>query len=327
MVQLAVNGSLSVTVDEVDQALVRLLEANGRATYAELGAELGLSGDVIGDRFKRLSAGGVVQVTSSVNPTVVGCSMLALVAVKVSGSARQIARELASLPSADFVVCTTGSSDVLVELVCRDAAELLTILDEQVRPQPDVASCVVYQYLSVEKYEPSSSATPSLGSNADADGASALRSRRKLDDTDRRLIRLLQDDGRATVAELAEATRLPYTSARRRVVRLFDSGVLRTVTLTNPLLYRSRVQASVGVRVHGPISAVVEGLRTIPGVDLIIATAGPFDLVLEVTCTDAHELVELIGDRARSLPGVASTETFTYLDIVKLPYAWTGLHR
>jgi Lrp/AsnC family transcriptional regulator, regulator for asnA, asnC and gidA len=73
-----------------------------------------------------LLAGGVVQIASSVNPAVVGCSMLTLVAIKVSGSARQIAREVASLPSVDFVVCTAGSFDIPCR-DCPDAAELLTI--------------------------------------------------------------------------------------------------------------------------------------------------------------------------------------------------------
>jgi Lrp/AsnC family transcriptional regulator for asnA, asnC and gidA len=286
---------------------------------------LGLSGEAVRSRFKRLTAAGIVQVTSSVNPTAVGCSMLALVAIKVSGSARRTAGDLAALRSVDFVVCTAGSFDILVELVCRDGAELLTILDEQVRAQPEVTSCVVHQYLSVKKYEPSSSAAPSLGSNASFERMTATPGRASLDDTDRRLIRLLQNDGRATVAELAEATHLPYTSARRRFTRLFESGVLRTVTLTNPLLYRPRIQACIGVRTHGPVSRVVEALRTVPGVDLIVATTGPFDLVLEVTCTDVQELDNLVGEQLGSLAGVASTETHTYLDILKLPYAWSGL--
>jgi DNA-binding Lrp family transcriptional regulator len=319
-----VNVPLPGAVDDVDGALVRLLEADGRTTYADLAAELGLSGEVVRARLKKMLTAGIVQITSSVNPAIVGCSMFALVGIKVSGSARQIACEIANLSSADFVVCTAGSFDVLIELVCRDAAELLAILDEQVRSRPDVVSSVVYQYLSVKKYEPSSSTRPSLGSSANAGNAPVAPARVDLDATDRRLVHLLQRDGRATFAELAEATGLPYTSARRRIMRLFQSDVLQTVTLTNPLLYRSRVQATVGVRVHGPISNAIEALRTVPNVDLIIATTGTFDIVLEVTCADVHELAGLVGDTIRSLPGIGSTETYTYLEILKLPYTWSG---
>jgi DNA-binding Lrp family transcriptional regulator len=314
-------------IDETDQALVRMLQDNGRATYAELAAGLKMNAESVRDRLHRLISDGLVKVTTSVSPAVLGYSLLALVAIKVRGSARLVAEKLAELPTADFVVCTAGSADILVELICTDGRQLLTVLDEEIRGLDGVTDVVVYQYLTAEKYAPSSAGAPLLAVNAPGDTGNPDNPPAPLDDTDRRLVRLLQEDGRASITELAEEVDHPYSTVRRRVLRLFRSGLVRTLTLTDPLRYGARAQAGVFVRVHGALPPVVDAMREMPGVDLVVAATGPFDLLLEVTCASQAELTELVGDRLRSLPGVAFTETFTYLHILKLPYAWSSLGR
>jgi Lrp/AsnC family transcriptional regulator for asnA, asnC and gidA len=55
--------------------------------------------------------------------------------------------------------------------------------------------------------------------------------------------------------------------------------------------------------------------------DYVVVTAGQFDLLVEVVCSDRHELLALTN-RMRALDGVVSTESFLYLDMVKQLYDW-----
>ena len=52
-----------------------------------------------------------------------------------------------------------------------------------------------------------------------------------------------------------------------------------------------------------------------------MATAGQFDLVVELVAADRRHLLELTS-RLRALPDVVSTETFVYLEMWKQLYDW-----
>ncbi|MFF4260196.1 Lrp/AsnC family transcriptional regulator [Streptomyces sp. NPDC001663] len=318
------NGAAEGTLDPVDEQLVRLLMRDGRAGYVELGARVDLSGDAARERLKRLIADDVIKVVGSVSPATVGLESFALVGITVSGPALPVARALADLPAADLVVQTTGMFDIIAELVCRDDRELLRVLDETVRTVPGVAKCLVMQYLSVEKYAMEGSQQLLVGGGHPGDPAHAS-AWEDVDDSDRALISVLQQDGRASFKQLAEHSGVPYASARRRVLRLLERGVVRIVTITNQLLFGQRVQAGVGMRVQGPIPDVVRRLADLDEVEIVAATTGPYDLLLEVNCASRADLYRLTGTVLRGIEGVVSTETFSYIDIHKLPYTWTAL--
>ncbi|MFJ9567972.1 AsnC family transcriptional regulator [Streptomyces fuscichromogenes] len=309
----------TVVLDAVDEQLVKLLIADGRASYADLGAAVDLSGDAVRERLKRLIAEEVIKVVGSVSAPVLGMESFALVGIGVRGPALPVAQALTEVPAAHMVVQTAGMFDIIAEIAGRSDRDVLQILDDSVRSVPGVAHCRVMQYLSVEKY---TEVGPQTLLGALQKPPRGVRSAEDFDRADRALVEVLQQDGRATYRQLAEQTGVPYASARRRTIRLLDSGVVRIVTITNQLLYSHRVQAGVGVRVHGPIPPVVKRLCALDEVEVVAATTGPYDLLLEVICASRAELHTLIGTTLRTIPGLVSTETFNYLHIHKLPYTW-----
>lgn len=312
--------------DRIDEQLIALLEQDGRASFAELGQIVDLSGDSVSQRVRRLTEDGTIKVVGSVSPGVLGYTTFALVAIEVDGPAQALADALAELPFTDFVACTAGSIDVLVEIVCRDDAELFEAM-ETLRATPGVRRCQTFVYLSVEKYTYAVRGFNGLGGPQNMLGGTpeAAHIGSSLDESDMALIRALQEDGRASYADLVGVTRLTYPSARRRVLRLISTGVVQINTQVNRLRAGSHVQAGVGVRVEGPTDEYIDRLRTIPQVGMVISTTGPFDLILEVTCTSKNELATLVGKTLRSFGGVVATETYNYLTIHKLPQTWANL--
>jgi Lrp/AsnC family transcriptional regulator for asnA, asnC and gidA len=81
-------------------------------------------------------------------------------------------------------------------------------------------------------------------------------------------------------------------------------------------------QAMIGVRATGDTTAIAERLGRIPAVDYVVLTAGSFDILAEVVCENDDDLIELLNQDIRGIPGVQSTETFVYLKLQKQFYNW-----
>jgi len=145
-----------------------------------------------------------------------------------------------------------------------------------------------------------------------------------LDDIDRAIIERLQVDGRAPYTRLAAAVGLSEAAVRQRVQRMLDAGIMQVVAVTNPLSVGYRRMAMIGVRTEGPSDGIAAALQAMADIDYLVVTAGSFDLMCEVVVSDDRDLLDLTN-RIRSVPGVMSTETFIYLDLVKQTFTW-GAH-
>jgi Lrp/AsnC family transcriptional regulator for asnA, asnC and gidA len=143
-----------------------------------------------------------------------------------------------------------------------------------------------------------------------------------LDDVSKAIIEQLQTDGRTSYATIAKSVGLSDAAVRVRVQRLLDSEVMQIVAVTDPLQLGFTRQAMIGIRTEGDTRLVAERLADMSEVTYVVTTAGSFDLIIEVVCEDDEELLDLVSRRIRTLPGVASTETFVYLKLNKQHYNW-----
>ena len=143
-----------------------------------------------------------------------------------------------------------------------------------------------------------------------------------LDDTSRAIIEILQTDGRRSYAAIGKEVGLSEAAVRQRVGRLLDQGVMQIVAVTDPLTLGFKRQAMVGINVEGDIEEVAAHLCELPEVDYVVITAGSFDIIIELVCSDDEGLLELLNRRIRAIPSVRSSETFIYLKLAKQTYAW-----
>ena len=143
-----------------------------------------------------------------------------------------------------------------------------------------------------------------------------------LDDADKALIELLQTDGRMSYTRLAGAVGLSEAAVRQRVQRLIEGNVVQVVAVTDPLRLGFRRQAMVGVKTEGDIASIADLLAAIPEVDYVVFVAGSYDLMFEIVCEDDDHLLSILNDKVRSIPGVRTTDTYTYLRLHKQTYAW-----
>ena len=143
-----------------------------------------------------------------------------------------------------------------------------------------------------------------------------------LDDVSKAIIEQLQQDGRRSYAAIGKVVGLSEAAVRQRVQRLVDSGVMQVVAVTDPLELGFARQAMIGIRTSGSIEGIADELGKLDEVDYIVITAGTYDILAEVVCENDDDLIALLNQEIRSLPGVLSTETFVYLKLHKQFYNW-----
>lgn len=158
------------------------------------------------------------------------------------------------------------------------------------------------------------------GSEPAADGSPSRPA--LLDDIGKRIIELLQADGRMPYVSIASAVGLSEGAVRQRVQRMIDGGVIQIVAVTDPLMVGFSRQAMIGIKTRGDVTAIADAICEIPQVDYVVTTAGGYDLLVELVCEDDGELLEVLMTRIRSLEGITETETFVYLKLNKQHYDW-----
>lgn len=144
------------------------------------------------------------------------------------------------------------------------------------------------------------------------------------DSINRKIIQLLNENGRRSFTELASMIGISEASARQRVNRLISSEVIRVAAIPDAKAIGYNRKAMIGIRHHGSLAPLTEKVRELPEVSRVVVTAGGFDLLLEVVCKDDEHLVRLINQGIRSIDGVQTTETFVYLKEEKQAYEWIG---
>ena len=140
-----------------------------------------------------------------------------------------------------------------------------------------------------------------------------------MDDTDRKLIALLRDNARASIASLAKALRVARGTVRNRLTRLEESGVIVGYTLRlKAQVEEQHIRALMTVLVEGNrTEAVIRALRGDPAVSALYTTNGRWDIVVELRA-ESLEAFDRVLARIRLVEGVSSTETSLLLSTYKL---------
>lgn len=144
-----------------------------------------------------------------------------------------------------------------------------------------------------------------------------------LDRLDRGIIAALQVDGRRAYSRIADEVGVAESVIRYRVRRLEDAGILQIVGVADPLRIGYDLMALVGVKVApGRLAEVSKQLGDLPEASYVIATAGGFDVFVEVMCRDTAHFTEVLTERIQQVDGVTETEAFMVLHIHKMTFGW-----
>ena len=136
-----------------------------------------------------------------------------------------------------------------------------------------------------------------------------------LDRIDRRILRLLQRDGRLSNADLAKKANVSAATCHRRTQRLFEAGFIKAVRAELvPALVDRGAMAIVGVVLDRStpqsFADFEQAITELPFVLDCYLVAGDFDFFLKIRARDIADFKRLHGEKLIALPGVRQTRTF-----------------
>jgi DNA-binding Lrp family transcriptional regulator len=129
---------------------LRALQDDGRASYVDLAAVVGLSPGGARRRVVRLVGAQVVRIGAVVRHSGQDRQSAIGLGIRLSGDHHGVVDALAAMPSAIFVARTFGRFDVLVTVRAFSAAQLVELLDS-VRALPGVNAIDSWAHLEVVK--------------------------------------------------------------------------------------------------------------------------------------------------------------------------------
>jgi Lrp/AsnC family transcriptional regulator for asnA, asnC and gidA len=140
-------------IDDVDWALITVLQEDGRASYAKLAERVGLSPAAVRNRVTRLLETGTVKVHVNVDPLHFGDRTFALVRLRCTGDLEPALRLIAKLDEVNFGALTSGVWAVTFEVVCAGSEHLLEVIDQfrATEGVTEVAVDVIHKYLKIEQ--------------------------------------------------------------------------------------------------------------------------------------------------------------------------------
>ncbi|WP_250464561.1 Lrp/AsnC ligand binding domain-containing protein [Microbulbifer litoralis] len=133
----------------IDRNILRVLQKNGRTSYAELARQVGLTATPCVERVRRLESDGVIQgYTTLINPEYLDAALVVFVQIRLNRSAQDAFEEfrnaVAALPEVQECYLVSGNFDYLIKARVADMSAYRKFYGETLLTLPEVQECTSY---------------------------------------------------------------------------------------------------------------------------------------------------------------------------------------
>ncbi|MBF0750877.1 MULTISPECIES: Lrp/AsnC family transcriptional regulator [unclassified Pasteurella] len=135
-----------------------------------------------------------------------------------------------------------------------------------------------------------------------------------LDETNQKLLSLLRENARYSIAFLAKKLNVSRATVVNRIARLEKEGIILGYRVElHSTVESNGIKAWTTVMVDGgATSEVVQTLRGEPCINAIYDTNGRWDILIELIAPSLEELGQTL-ERIRSIKAISSSETYIHL--------------
>ena len=142
-----------------------------------------------------------------------------------------------------------------------------------------------------------------------------------MDELDRRIIELLQIDGRASNARIAREVGVSEGTVRRRLRHLIQNDVIKVLAVPNLEQMGFGTAALIGLQTDpGKVDEVADAVGALKEAHYVSITTGAYDIFAWVGLESPERLGTFLRAQVGTIPGVKRTETFVNLAIKKRTY-------
>jgi Lrp/AsnC family transcriptional regulator for asnA, asnC and gidA len=138
--------------DEADRAIIAQLQYDGRMSFTDVAAELGISEGTVRRRVKNLTESGVLQIVAVVEPQFLGWNAAGMIGITIqAGQVDAVARQLAQFPEVSYLFMASGEFDLFVEVFCKNREHFVSFLNEKLHQVPGVQRTQTFMILKMYK--------------------------------------------------------------------------------------------------------------------------------------------------------------------------------
>lgn len=137
-----------------------------------------------------------------------------------------------------------------------------------------------------------------------------------IDETDEKIIRILQADSRKAFVEIANQIGLSESAVRRRVKNLVDAGTVKRFTIELGASDKTSAITLISVSSSADTSAVSAKLMKLGGVEVVYEITGQYDIAAIIAAPAIAEINKCIDD-IRKIEGVSDTNTVIILKTIR----------
>jgi Lrp/AsnC family transcriptional regulator, regulator for asnA, asnC and gidA len=142
-----------------------------------------------------------------------------------------------------------------------------------------------------------------------------------LDELDKRVIKILQDDGRRPNTEIAKELRVSETTVRKRISQLVSGGLINIVAVPTPRAVGMNLSAIIGISIVLPhLRDIADELKRQREVRYVGVSTGRYDIIVEAFFFNQQHFLDFISNRLGRMQGITGLETSIILDVVKFSY-------
>ena len=137
-----------------------------------------------------------------------------------------------------------------------------------------------------------------------------------LDTLDNEIIRLLTENGRMPIGELAKNLKVTSPTIRNRIKDLEKKDIFKVSGLIDPSKHQEMITALVAMSVqsHGKLDQVLDKINQLPNVVWAGVVTGRYDIIAEVVCVNGkEELYRFTTETILKMANVVRSETFLIL--------------
>jgi DNA-binding Lrp family transcriptional regulator len=288
-------------IKDKDLKLILALDADGRASYAELSRSLGISISTVAKKIKHLLNDGVIEIKAIPNPDRLGHTAHAFVAMTTTvNKLEEVCKRLELYPNIDLLAAIFGRFNLVASVQFTSWNHLHDFISSELATIENISNMeILFAKENKKRFY-------HIRGSKDSEYSTL-----KIDNIDRQLIDALCVDGRYSVSHLATTFNLSISSVSKRLTHLFEENAIRV--RANIDYDKIGYHARAFILIHAQNNMIDDICRKLNGyedVQTVITLINGYDIFAGVVARDSESLYDLINKRIASIPGVHDIEVW-----------------
>jgi DNA-binding Lrp family transcriptional regulator len=308
-------------LDAVDWKIISLLIADARVTHRTIAREVSITEATVAARLGKLLKQNVVRIIPVYDWRVAGYAIDAFCFIQVSRRPpSEVSAILGLLEGVLSIGTTFGATDLVAVLVSPSEQEFYDTLSK-IEAIDGVFEIHTERIQDVFSFISSWTSLPPKFTRPDRLPEPAI----VLDTLDRKIISLLETDGRTSSREMARKLHVHDAKIRSRIRRMEESGLMGLRTVIDPSRTGIPLEPRyiLGINTVGNPEAVAQRLQVLPESWFVAVTHGRFNVTAIISGPRAEEMSDFIDTNLWSQNDIRNVRVLPVANLVKLvPGLW-----